>query len=266
MDAVQQRQKYIYANRTREYQNLVWHHRSLDDLAVESPHLHKLALLSRKLDADTDCIEKKFANLPTTELLHNVHVYTNNMDEGKSCVELHVDFLTVAERQRLYPFWGGHWSRRANFEKTLVEELGQDESAFCQNDERQHQWHQTGKVRLSHSLKSRGANSHCAVIVGYRHGAGGNLITNDTWEKYERERGLYDTAFKNPFLVWARVGGEYGYWGGQEVATQLMEAQEFLRWEREQPYFKEAFQVWPKQCYKFYQHILTSFINKTCRL
>jgi hypothetical protein len=90
-------------------------------------------------------------------------------------------------------------------------------------------------VRLSHSQKSRGANSHCAVIVGYRHGAGGNLITNDTWEKYERKkRGLYDTALKNTFLVWARVGVEYGYWGGQEVAiTQLMEAQEFLRCERE---------------------------------
>ncbi len=132
---------------------------------MASSHLYKIACLARKLDLETDNIEKKYSHGPTTELLHNVHVY-----EDKSLlpgivtlmVELHVDFLDMKERQRLYPCWGGNYSVRAVTTKNLLEELGQDESAFHQNDERENQWHEKGKVRLSHSLKSRGAA--CTVL------------------------------------------------------------------------------------------------------
>jgi hypothetical protein len=66
----------------------------MDDLEVASPHLYKMACLARKLDLETDNIEKKYSHGPTSELLHNVHVY-----EDKSLlpgmVELHVDFLDM---------------------------------------------------------------------------------------------------------------------------------------------------------------------------
>jgi hypothetical protein len=33
-------------------------------------------------------------------------------------------------------------------------------------------------------------------------------------------------------MVWARVGGDFGHWGGKEVAMQLKEVQAFLKWEQ----------------------------------
>ncbi len=87
--------------------------------------------------------------------------------------------------------------------------------------------------------KSRGAACHCAVIVGYRHGAGGNLVPQDVWETYESYRKPYDSAFRNPFMVRARVGGDHGYWGGKDVATQLIEVQEYLKWEQMQPWYEQ---------------------------
>ena len=65
-------------------------------------------------------------------------------------------------------------------------------------------------------------------------------MSEATWGKYEKERNQYEEPFRNPFLVWARVGGEYGYWGGEEVATQLREVQEFLQWEQKQALYTDA--------------------------
>jgi hypothetical protein len=188
------------------------------------------------VDDDTGKLAKKSGDAPSNELLHNVHCY---LEGDKKMVELHVDLLTVKERMRLYPWWGGGISKRVDLTKNLVEEYGQDEAAFHQNDERKNHWHQEGKVRLTQSEKQRGAVSHCAVVTNYRHGVGGNLVSDETWAAYELVRPEYDPAFKNPFMVWARVGGDYGYWGGAEVAMQFKEVQQFLRWEEEQPQFKE---------------------------
>ena len=200
------------------------------------PHLHDLAVISQGVDDDTGKLAKKSGDAPSNELLHNVHCY---LEGDKKMVELHVDLLTVKERMRLYPWWGGGISKRVDLTKNLVEEYGQDEAAFHQNDERKNHWHQEGKVRLTQSEKQRGAVSHCAVVTNYRHGVGGNLVSDETWAAYELVRPEYDPAFKNPFMVWARVGGDYGYWGGAEVAMQFKEVQQFLRWEEEQPQFKE---------------------------
>jgi hypothetical protein len=239
-DAVTQRNGYTFANRERELQNLVWHHAALDDLKVQHPHLYDLARIAIAVDAETEELEKKLGDPSSNELLHNVHCY---MQGGKQMVELHVDVLPVTERMRLYPFWGGGISKRVDHSKNLVEEHGQDEAAFHQNDERKNHWHEKGKVRLTQSEKQRGACSHCAVVTNYRHGTGGNLIPQEQWDAYNAVReelyGPYEPAFANPFMVWARVGGDHGHWGGAEVAMQFKEVQQFLKWEEEQPEYKE---------------------------
>ena len=56
------------------------------------------------------------------------------------------------------------------------------------------------------SEKRQGALCHCSVIVSYRLGAGGNLITPEQWAAFENERAaIEDTdmaaTFKNPFMV-----------------------------------------------------------------
>ena len=129
-------------------------------------------------------------------------------------------------------------STRANIQKPLMEEHGHDESAFWQNDSRKCHWHEKGKVRLAHGEKRQGVVSHVAAATDWRHGTGGNLITEETWAEYELVRLPYDPAFKNPWMVWARVGGDYGYWGGKEVAMQFKEIQQFLQWERTTGAFK----------------------------
>jgi hypothetical protein len=71
-------------------------------------------------------------------------------------------------------------SKRVDLTKNLVEECGQDEATFHQNDERKSHWHQEGKVRLAQSEKQRGAVSHCAVVKNYRHGVWGDLMSDET--------------------------------------------------------------------------------------
>jgi hypothetical protein len=172
---------------------------------------------------------KKFAHAPSAELMHAMCACER---KGKTMVEFHVDLLEVGERQRLCPDWGGGTSQRIDITRPTLEELGQDESAFCQNDERKQQWHDKNKVRLTQSEKSRGANSHCSVVVGHRLGAGGNLITEQQWQECERVREPHEPMFKNPFVVWARVGSECGFWGAKEVAMQMREVFLFMQWER----------------------------------
>ena len=140
-DAVQQRHKYIYDNKDREHQQLVWHHVPLAELARSSSPLYKLALMSQRVDAETDLIDKKYGDRVQAELMHNVHVYTRTGVAGKErgstvvcidgdleemvqveitdqrMVEFHVDFLRVEERLRLYPCWGGDMSRRVDKSK-----------------------------------------------------------------------------------------------------------------------------------------------------
>ena len=214
-DAVAQREVYIHANKAREYNNLVWHHEELTAMEKHRPHLHSMALLSK----DAECALRHVKLMPAAtvnqcvELLHNIHCYEL---EGKQMVEYHVDFLEVGERQRLHPFWGGGVSKRIDMKQHLMEEYGQDESAFWQNNSRKCHWHERGKVRLTADEKRQGVVSHIAAVVSARHGAGGDMISEGTWERYERARKPYEPEFKNPFLVWARVGGDYGCWGGKK--------------------------------------------------
>jgi hypothetical protein len=95
-----------------------------------------MALMSQRVDAETDLIAKKYGDRVQAELLHNVHVYTRKGVPGKErgaavvcvdgdleemveveiteqrMVEYHVDFLRVEERLGLYPYWGGDmWTR-----------------------------------------------------------------------------------------------------------------------------------------------------------
>jgi hypothetical protein len=239
-DAVGQRNEYVFNNRDRELQNLVWHKIEMTELRCMHPHLHDVAIISKGVAAETLLVAKRKGHKPSNELLHNMHCYK---DGEKEMVEFHVDFLEVGERFKLYPFWGGTWSTRADFTKPLVEEAGQDEAAFHQYDERKNHWHEVGKQRLSMSEKGRGSVSHCAVVTRVRTGCGGNLIHDDTWEAYEKVRvqryGKYDGMYKNPFMVWDRVGGDNGYWGGKEVAQQFKECQQFDEWEREQEWYKK---------------------------
>jgi hypothetical protein len=140
-DAVQQRIKYIYDNKWRQYQNLVWHHERLDRLQCMMPHMYDLALISKRVDLETNLIEKKLADNVQAELLHNVHVYLRHVPRpcgtrrffpagqleeivevkvvDEEWVEMHVDFLDVRDRQDLYPFWGGALSTRCNLQKVL---------------------------------------------------------------------------------------------------------------------------------------------------
>jgi hypothetical protein len=56
-DAVAQREVYIFANKWREYNNLVWHHVPLTSLKKSAPHLHDLALLAKQTLHDLRCIK-----------------------------------------------------------------------------------------------------------------------------------------------------------------------------------------------------------------
>jgi hypothetical protein len=69
-DAVEQRRKFIFDNKRREYNNLVWHHVSLEEIKLMSSHLHELALLSRRVNAETD-----LGDPASAELMHNIYVY-----------------------------------------------------------------------------------------------------------------------------------------------------------------------------------------------
>jgi hypothetical protein len=96
-------------------------------------------------------------------------------------------------------------------------------------------------VLLTHGEKRQGVICHVSAVVGWRRGASGNLITESTWAAFEKDRKPdYKPEFKNPFLVWARAGGDYGYWTGKEVSEQFWHLQEFYKWERGQPDFIEA--------------------------
>jgi hypothetical protein len=138
-DAVQQRDGFICNRKRRQYQNLVWHHTKMADLA---PHLFQLAAWSRRIDAETDLCEEKLGDKVQAELMRSVYVYTKAVyDEevpgtrrvcvGHGCleevvevriqeeewVELHVDFLHMDERWRYHPYWGGAMSVRCDLTK-----------------------------------------------------------------------------------------------------------------------------------------------------
>jgi hypothetical protein len=87
----------------RELQGFVWHTEKVTDLG-NSP-MAGLAALSRRVDIETDGLEKKFSSKAERELMHNVHVYGN---DDNLLVEFHVDFLTVEDRLKKYAYyWGG---------------------------------------------------------------------------------------------------------------------------------------------------------------
>jgi hypothetical protein len=151
---------------------------------------------------------------PAAEIFHNVRLFERG--DGVEMGEHHVDLMDVNERLKLCPFWGGSASTRFNIDDFFMEEHGQDESAFWQNDSRKCHWHEKGEVRLAQGEKRQGVVSHCAVVMGVRHGVGGNLTSEATWAEHEKVRDPHDEAFKNPFVVWARVGGDCGCWGGAE--------------------------------------------------
>ncbi len=83
-------------------------------------------------------------------------------------------------------------------------------------------------MRLCHDLKRAGAASHVMVWTSYRYGCGGNLIASDQWRRYEEVRVPYEEAYKNPMRVWMRVGGDYGYCGGVQVAEQVHQVNELI--------------------------------------
>jgi hypothetical protein len=74
---------------------------------------------------------------------------------------------------------------------------------------------------VAHDLKRKGACVHVMIWTTYRFGCGGNLITEDQWRRYEGVRLPYEPAYKNPMRVYMRVGGDYGYCGGVQVAEQV---------------------------------------------
>ena len=142
VDAVQQREEFIFTRKRRQYQNLVWHHEELEDVNFRErhPHLYVLARLSRRVDAETDLCEKKYGDKVQAELMHNVHVYKEVREEEVQgtrivrpramveeivevrmkeveMVEMHVDFLHIDHRWRAHPFWGGAMSVRCDLTK-----------------------------------------------------------------------------------------------------------------------------------------------------
>ena len=135
---------------------------------------------------------------PAAELFHNIHLYVR--DDGVEMVEHHVDLMDVNERLKLYPFWGGSVSTRFNMDDFLMEEYGQDESAFWQNDSRKCHWHEKGKVRLTQGEKRQGVVSHCAVVMGVRHGVGGNLISEEHGQSTKKS-GIHTTK-RSRTLSW----------------------------------------------------------------
>jgi hypothetical protein len=121
----------------------------------------------------------------------------------------------------------------------LILEDGQDEKAFHQNGSRKTYWHKDKQIRLCHDLKRQGAASHVMIWTSYLYGCGGNLITDEQWARYElvRKKG-YDPAYKNPMRVYMRVGGKYGYCGGQQVAEQVREVNALLLFLSQEPEYK----------------------------
>ena len=82
------------------------------------------------------------------------------------------------------------------------------------------------------------------VMVNHRLGIGGNMITQDQWDRYngkngeEGVRGKYDEDFENPFCVYVRVGGTHGCCGGQEVAQQMEEVNKMMLFLNQEPEYK----------------------------
>jgi hypothetical protein len=82
------------------------------------------------------------------------------------------------------------------------------------------------------------------VMVNHRLGIGGNMVTQDQWDRYNGEngeegvRGKYDGDFENPFCVYVRVGGTHGCCGGQEVAQQMEEANKMMLFLNQEPEYK----------------------------
>ena len=146
-DAVQQRNVYIHDNRDRECQQLVWHHAPLEELARSGSPAHKLALLSQRIEAETDLLQKKHGDRVQAELMHDVRVHTKKSQPGKETgravvcvdgdleemvevqmveqrvVEHHVDFMRVEDRMRLHPCWGGDMSTRVDKTKVRRHQL-----------------------------------------------------------------------------------------------------------------------------------------------
>jgi hypothetical protein len=106
------------------------------------PHLYDLALVSKRVDEETNMLTKKLGDNAQSELLHNLFVYQKAVPvpygprllfvhgdleevvevkmETQDWVEMHVDFLDVRKRQMLYPFWGGAISQRCDLTKVFV--------------------------------------------------------------------------------------------------------------------------------------------------
>ena len=84
------------------------------------------------------------------------------------------------------------------------------------------------------------------VMVNHRLGIGGNMITQDQWDRYNGEkgeegvRGKYDEDFENPFCVYMRVGGTHGHCGGLEVAQQMEEVNKMILFLNQEPEHKAA--------------------------
>jgi hypothetical protein len=146
LGAVTQRDGYTFDNKNREYQSLVWHHAPLHFLvgcaAGGDVHLGRMVLQSRRLSAERDLMTKKLGDKEQAELFHNVYVYkktvykkVGNVVRGRGFemvevqaheedwVEMHVDFLTQADRKAYYPFWGGAISVRCDLTRVRHLEL-----------------------------------------------------------------------------------------------------------------------------------------------
>ena len=61
------------------------------------------------------------------------------------------------------------------------------------------------------------------------------MISDDALERFELVRDKYDEEYKNPFMVWKRVGGEHGYCGGVQVAQQVRHVMELVRFLEAEP-------------------------------
>ncbi len=55
-DAVQQRMKYVFDNKQRQLQNMVWHHAHLESLKTQMPHIYDLARVSKRVDLETNLL------------------------------------------------------------------------------------------------------------------------------------------------------------------------------------------------------------------
>jgi hypothetical protein len=63
----------------------------------------------------------------------------------------------------------------------------------------------------------------------------GNRITDGQWKRYNAVRPAFKEGYENPFMVYMRVGGQYGYVGGDEVAEQMSQCNHMLAWLNAEP-------------------------------